>query len=387
MKSYLFYFLLFFPLGLAFSQTLKETNVNTNSTNNSIQIPKQELKKENTPAIEKVQTKATEPETESVAKPEMLAPASRMPIDAAATQSTSFAAQKAIYLNQFNTYSQQRNQRSFTTEQSQKVEESLRNLSAIQPGSFESYLFYYMNGQNDLTRAKALLKAKEMRANDPLVQKELMNYYVLMNNADELRKVLLDVSQADVYDESVENYGDDMMKSVPANGVLITHGDEDSYAGMYAQKVKRVREDIQILSLDWLTSPQFRTNLIIKGWKLPEGNFIDTQYLAKLCALNPEKKIAISMTLPKEYLLPILDKLYVSGLVFDYLDVPTDLTLTNEKLWNERFNKKVITQKDQDLSKNYLPMLYQLKKVYQENGNSKALNNMESQIQEILKRQ
>ena len=138
--------------------------------------------------------------------------------------------------------------------------------------------------------------------------------------------------------------------------------------------------------MDWLTSPQYRTNLKIKGWKLPTSDFIDTKYLQEFCELNKDKTIAISMTLPKEYLIPILDKLYVSGLVFEYLDVPTDLSVRNQELWKTKLNKKLIDSEDKGLVNNYLPMLFQLKKIYQADGNTDVVNDIESAIQTITNR-
>jgi hypothetical protein len=78
------------------------------------------------------------------------------------------------------------------------------------------------------------------------------------------------------------------------------------------------------------------------------------------------------MTIPKEYLLPIKDKIYVVGLIFEYHEDNYNNFYKNDYLWNEEFEKTVIdqatNQKAKDLSANYLPMLLQLQKVYEERG-------------------
>ncbi len=382
MKTYLFYILLIFPLEMVFSQTEKEILNNTN--NNSIELKNEKKKTQTAKTIETTSEPSEEPVRDSGAKPLPPAPATRM--EESSELQTTFEVQKVHYWNAYLTYSQQRTQRSFTNGQMEKLDDLLRKLSATKPGSFESYLYYYINGQNDISRSKALMKANELKPKDEMVQKELMVNFQILNQNEELRKVILNLSQNDVYPESVEWYGEEMLNSVPEKGVLIVHGKEDAYAGLYAQKVKRIREDVQIISIDWLTSSYYRKQLVGKGWKLPESNFIDVKYLSELCALNPEKQMSISLTLPKEYFLPILDKLYISGLVFEYKEIPTDLTVVNEKLWKEKLNKKLIMQNEQVLVKNYLPMLYQLKNVYQSNGNSQGIIEIEGTIQEILKR-
>lgn len=380
MKSYLLYFLLIFPLGMLYSQTEEKT---TNSTNNTV-IP---AEKKATSTFLNTNLRIEESAESQLDTLELspAAPASPLPETRQIPQQ-SVDSQKAAYLTNYHNFNQQREQRTLSEDQKATMDDLLRKLAASQPQSFESFLFYYLNGQNDLNRSKALLKAKEMKPLDEMVQKEMMTYYVLMNKKDETRKALLDLSQNKVYPPSTAVYGEDLINSAPQNSTLITHGKEDSYAALYAQNVKREREDVQIISLDWLTSPQYRINLKAQGYNLPEGDFIDTKYLADFCALNPDKSMAISMTLPKEYLLPILDKLYVSGLVFEYKEIPTDMSLRNEELWNKELNKKLTVTRDNDLVRNYLPMLYQLKRVYEFRGDSDAVNKLDEIIKDITTR-
>ncbi len=380
MKFYLFSFLLTFPFALAFGQVNENTINNTNNKAVPLEekvevLKKKELRKE---AVEE----PVESEVMEDAAPAPAPPAVAVEMDI----SLQIDSQRANYLSNYSTFNQQTNQRSLTEEQLETMNDLLRDLATTSPESFESYFFYYLNGQNDLNRSKALLKANELKPSDDMVQKEMMTYYVLMNKKDETRKALLNLSQNKVYDESTNAYGQDLINSAPQNSTLITHGKEDSYAALYAQNVKREREDVEILSLDWLTSPQFREILKSKGWILPASDFIDTKYLEELCNLNKGKSIAISMTLPKEYLLPILNNLYVSGLVFEYREIPTDMSVRNEELWNEELNKDLIETKNNDLVNNYLPMLYQLKRGYEAKGDTEAVNKLDVIITDITTR-
>jgi hypothetical protein len=380
MKSYLLYFLVIFPFGILNSQVEGKTTNNSNTI--AIPVEKREKPTSFNSNIEAEESIEQIPDTLQRTPSQPSSPL----FETAAMPEMTIDSQKANYITNYTNFSQQRAQRSLTDEQKVTMDDLLRRLAASQPQSFESYLFYYLNGQNDLNRSKALLKAKEMKPTDGMVQKEMMTYYVLMNKKDDTRKALLDLTQNKVYPASTASYGEDMINSAPQNATLITHGKEDSYAALYAQKVKREREDVEIISLDWLTSPQYRINLKAQGWNLPVGDFIDTKYLAELCALNPQKSIAISMTLPKEYLLPILDKLYVSGVVFEYKEVPTDMTVRNEELWDKELNKELIKKKDNDLVSNYLPMLFQLKRVYESRGDSEAVNKLDEIIKDITTR-
>lgn len=369
MKFYLLPLLLLVPFGLVFAQAGGGIR-NSNNTNTIEKLEESTENHQNSP-------KTTESEAPKPAAADL--PQTKD----TPRQELTFESQKAAYIASYNNYSQQRTQRSFSEVQKSKMEQQLRNLVESHPNEFESYFFYYLNGQNDLTRGKALEKAMALKPQDALVKKEVFTYFVLLNKRDDVRKALLDLHRNNIYPESTVSYGEDLIASVPEKSTLITHGKEDSYAALFAQKVKRKREDVNIISLDWLTSPQFRVNLQAQGWILPEGEFIDTEYFKKLCALNNDKTIAISMTLPKEYLLPILDKLYVSGLVFEYKNVPTDMTLRNTDLWNNELNKKMIEEQGNELTRNYLPMLLQLKKSYESNGNIKEVEEVDEIIQTI----
>lgn len=377
MKPYLFYIWILFPFGPAICQVGGNVNnSNNNSNSNSINI------EELSPA--QLEPKKAKESTESVEEESVSSPATA--ISTEIQSQVSLDSQRANYLSNYTAFNQQRNQRSLTEGQKEVMVDLLRNLASSYPESFESYFFYYLNGQNDLSRSKALLKAKEMNPKDESLQKEMMTYYVLLNKKDETRKALLDLSQNKVYPSSTEAYGEDLINSAPINSTLITHGKEDSYAALYAQNVKREREDVQILSLEWLNSPQYRSKLKLEGWVLPASEFINTAYLEELCALNSHKKIAISLTLPKEYLLPIIDKLYISGLVFEYKEIPTDMTVRNEELWYKELNKELISTLSNDLVNNYLPMIFQLRKVYESNGEADKVEQLDEIIKEITTR-
>ena len=108
---------------------------------------------------------------------------------------------------------------------------------------------------------------------------------------------------------------------------------------------------------------------------------IDVDYLVNFCVLNSERNLSISMTTPKEYLIPLQDKLYVAGLVFEYHTETIDNFYRNEYLWENQLSKVVIEsttdEKSRQLSANYLPMLLQLRKVYHQTGEEEKLQEID----------
>ena len=117
---------------------------------------------------------------------------------------------------------------------------------------------------------------------------------------------------------NVVQYAGDVLRSVPEEGILITHGFDDSYGVYYAQQNNLIRPDVTLMSLDFMQSEFYRESLKEDGYKLPKAEVIDVAYLNEFCELNADKKLSISLTTPKEYFKPMSGKLFVVGLVFEY---------------------------------------------------------------------
>ena len=139
------------------------------------------------------------------------------------------------------------------------------------------------------------------------------------------------------------------------------------------------------MNLDFMQSDLYRKKLIEKNYVCPSKKQVNTDFLKEFCYLNPTKSIALSMTLPAEYFLPIQSSLYIQGLVFqfdptgEYEDrnilIYEDLLSKNEQKGNLLLVNK--------LSANYLPMLLQLNNHYKENGNQDKLRKVEQDIEII----
>jgi hypothetical protein len=392
MKLQLFFLIILFSASNLLAQN--NTNTNNTNTNNSEKIEIKEIKVKETKALKK----------ESAGKmEETISPSSVVPaltpvsvesekvigtseeMKVSKDQQSSYAAKKAKFVSKQTEYNQQRTQRTYNVSQETELQGLCQQVAAESPASFESLLFYYETGQYDLTRASALLKAYEMNPLNIDVRKQMLIYNFLLNKKDETRAALIDIFNANVYPTAIQNYGVDVLKSVPQNGILITHGTEDSFGALYAERVLRKREDVTIICLDWLNSPQWRANLKAQGIKLPNSDFIDVKYLEELCHLNQNRNVALSLTIPKEYFLPMLSNLYISGLVFEYKEVPTDNSLTNEVLWRTTLEKKLIETKDHDLVLNYIPMMAQLSRYYESQKQTSEKIEMDKEINEVAK--
>jgi hypothetical protein len=283
--------------------------------------------------------------------------------------------------------STQRTQRTPNAEQQQQMNQYVSLLSQAAPESFEFHFYTYISGNYNIALIDHLLKAEALRPDNSDVQIQLTAYHLITQNSSEAKKYLKKLHANGRITEIMTLYGKDVLRSVPKNGCLITHGFEDTYGAVYAQLFMNERTDVTIVSLDLLQSETCRNTLKNKGFSLPNATTIDVAYLSNFGALNATKNLSVSLTVPKEYLAPIQQNLYVAGLVMEYhAEGCTGNFERNEELWNHELSISIIKNgqdKARSLSSNYLPMLLLLRKEYQTKGQQEQVKKIDEVLDQI----
>lgn len=282
-----------------------------------------------------------------------------------------------------------RTQRTPTPIQQKTLNETVIILEKLNPKSFEYNFYKYVSGNHNTAWFSHLSAAEKLKPTNTDVQTQLAAYYLIMQNESQALNYLQKLVSVEKIGKEAVLLSHDVLESVPENGVLITHGVEDTYSCIYKQLKSKLRQDVQIVSLDLLQSETYRKNLMAKGFQLPNTQVIDIAYLTEFCRLNELKNVSLSMTLPKEYLTPIKANLYASGLVFEYHSNAYDNSSTNDFLWNEKFDKVLInnptTAKGKELSANYLPMLIILQDYYGKIVEKESLDKVNDAIDIVAK--
>ena len=299
-------------------------------------------------------------------------------------------ANKKIYTNKkissFQSY-----QRNPTNEQQKEMNQANDIIQQQAPNSFDYNLNKYVIGNYNTNNYSNLKTAEQINPNSEEVIKQMAAHNLIMD--DDLKSELylkkLKVNQQ--LDLQSIDYCEDLLESTPQNGTLITHGMIDSYGAHYNQITNQKRTDVEIINLDFLQSKTYQQKLISKGYIIPESNNIDVSFFKEFCDKNSDKKIALSLTIPKDYFIPIIDKIYVVGLVFEYhLNAPpSGLMKKNEYLWSDKMNKSIILSKEKGtikLASNYLPMLLNLRKYFKEKGENPKVLEIDRQIEMISKK-
>lgn len=272
-----------------------------------------------------------------------------------------------------------------------QMDQKASQLMELDPNRIETKVLYYDAGNYDARRAVFLQEALTLNTN----HKEALYLWAAnaMVTGDTLTfsKTLNTLIALDFFPTDVICYAEDVLLSVPQGYTLITHGRLDTY-GFLGEQFKRDRKDVLNVSMELLQSPQYRTQLGKHHVKLPSDMTIDISYLKELIRLNPNRKFALSMTLPKPYFFGFEEELTPNGLVFLYQQETTmDDSYRSNLTLNSTMKFLECDQKKEDsyrfLLSNYLPMLMFLETTTKNHyNNTKAIEtDIEQKKQRIKK--
>jgi len=287
-------------------------------------------------------------------------------IDIENSNQFSFAVQVANDINlEANT---NRSRRSSSKNEQKVLKEVVEVMKDLDENSFEYNYYKYITGNYDVSLFSFLQKASNLRPKSSEVQTQLAAYYLIMENYEQAEFYINTLFENQIISTSLIDYGQDLLVSVPENGTLITHGIEDTYSVTFLQLNMGVRSDVEIISLELMQSEMYRNHLKEKGFKFPLSDFIDVNYYTEFCALNEEKNISTSLTVPREYFQFSPQKQFLTGLVMHYSSNRLDNVGVNMNLWKYELKYLILDNsndvKSKELSSNYLPMLFQLRQVY-----------------------
>ena len=248
----------------------------------------------------------------------------------------------------------QTNSRMITSQSQKRMELELEKIEKDEAASFEYNLYNYMLGNYNPAKEVYLNKAEAIRPNDQRVLLHKIANECVKGDTVSTMQYLNKLKSNQTLDVETLDYAADVLASSKGNDILVTHGIKDSYGVLYHQLNENTSDQkLLLISLDLLRSSEYRGILRQKGVLFPSSNEIDTDYFKNFCALNSEKKIAISLTLPIDYLKRISSNAVPYGLVL-ITGVQNELCLSDlEKLWTSELNKRNLTLYESAQARNY----------------------------------
>jgi hypothetical protein len=290
--------------------------------------------------------------------------------------------------------SRQYSRRSASEYEQMNMDNSVQYYKAMLPDAFETHFFAYLAGHYNTDLYPELQAAAELKPEDTEVKKQLAAYHIINNDAQQAVPIIQELIDTGAVSSWKLLYANDLLVSGEPNSVIVLHGFDDMFATYFVQNNNAVRQDVQLLSLDFMQSATYRTNWTDGDLNLPESTVIDTAYLSELCRLNPEKPMQLSMTIPKDYFVGLRAKLYPVGLTFRYSEQPVDNFQRNDALWSTEMNKDLVDpikivstayRPPDGWYANYLPMLLVLRQQYIALDRTEDVKRIDSEIDIIAR--
>lgn len=288
-----------------------------------------------------------------------------------------------LIYNQANSSSAQKNPSKM---QQNQMNSYIHQMYLEDSDGFDYNLSTFIAGNYDLSKKPYLDKAKSIQPKNQYVLLQSAGISYLSGDEKTLASDLKELTLQNKWNTDDFSYARDVLTSIPANGILVTHGIDDTYPLLHLQLNEKYRKDVQVIAMHLLQSKDYRDRLIQKKFTLPEAGIINKQFINNFCILNEQSGIYLALTIPRDYFPELEQNLYPVGLAFRYSQTTVENSKSNNALWG-KLNKSVIssgrTKNGKLLSGNYLPLLVNLYKYYESENNSHQLNAVRNTIRQV----
>lgn len=261
------------------------------------------------------------------------------------------------------------------------------------PNSFEANHIKFWNG--DLMKESAfLLKANEISPNDPRAFDDMMIHFELNRNELKFEEFAGKCFKSNEIPGGILNWAHNLLAEVDKNAVILTFGDNDTYAAWILQGAKHFRKDVTVINTSLIMIEEYRTKLF-KELGFPEITINETDdwdenYKKVLQHIfNGSRPSYVSATGVGQLQDQFGEKLFVTGLAYKYSESTFDnisiIQRNYEKRYlldhlKETFTYNISDKKLVDFNSTYLPSLLKLYKHYQESEETLRMAELEKLI-------
>ncbi len=265
----------------------------------------------------------------------------------------------------------------------------LSNVANIDPNTHEfNMMQYWLNGK-DLNAEKYLLDAYRLDPNNEESFDEVLEYANWTSNRDLELELAQKIKTSSKYEKAIYDYSEDLLKSLPDGSVLITSGEIETITGRVLQLVEGKSKGIVILRKEWIESKRYSPERLQElGLKLNTVYGDLKPAIQNIIESNPNKNFYLSLTLPKSEFSYISDKLFLTGLAYQYSSATINNLNQIQSNWENVYLDKKIDQSElgyfgKKLMSNYLLSGIKLYQFYEANGEKKKAKKLKDKIFEM----
>jgi hypothetical protein len=205
------------------------------------------------------------------------------------------------------------------------------------PGTFEYHYIRWSNKENSEAYAEDWNQAKKLGDGRIELMPGLVNEAEFEFDIEKRDEACKKWYQTGDCSAGILNYNYNVLMSLPANSILITGGDNDTYPAWILQGALGIRKDVTVLNASLLFVDKYRQGMFkklgIQQISLPDEHdttpgktfaYFQENILKNIKANKGGKPLCIAHTVGEDFYKPIEDKLYSTGLVMEYHDERID---------------------------------------------------------------
>lgn len=194
-------------------------------------------------------------------------------------------------------------------------------------GTWEQLIVEYWNSNRDPKKESALQTAFNMQPKDALSLRFMTGMQYLQGKPSSVYKYYVDWKATGDLPVTTEIYAYNVMQSLPADAILITNGELDTYPLLY-QLQTIGNSGVKVVSIAMCARAENRSRIFTyAGLKSPDNDLtaaFDARYIERIAAANPGKKVYVAATCGPTILKALSGNLYCTGLAYRYSESPVE---------------------------------------------------------------
>ncbi len=201
----------------------------------------------------------------------------------------------------------------------------------------DSYQYYYIRHKTEgsLKDASALMKAYEIRPDEPEIYSDLVAYYEFQGQPEKVMEFMQKWYRSQDVAPGLLDYNYNVLATTSKNAVLFTNGDNDTYPVWMLQQIQNIRKDVTVLNASLIRADKkylerkcAEKGIQLNFQQLPENSSSEfvTALAGYIHSNYPEIPVYLALTMFPDYIDPVKDKLYIVGLAYQYSDERLDNT-------------------------------------------------------------
>lgn len=265
----------------------------------------------------------------------------------------------------------------------QERKQIVEDVNKIIPKTYAAYFLTY--SEKDLKNGgEELLKAAAINDQDPRIWDELMIYYKIEGDEANYRQYAQRMFQGNELSASILNWAYNLLAELEPNAIIVTHGDNDTYAAWIVQAALDFRTDVTVVNKFLFNGTDTYRNRLLKSWGY-------SSLAIETAALKTEEEVAAADVTIWNHVFngsrPVYiatsgirsfeenwkDNLYLTGLAYRYSADPIDNLSIIKRNYETRylldhlkqsFEYHIMSQTSDFFLGTYLPSLIRLYEHY-----------------------